>query len=114
MIVDGLFAAAELRLGDRGSERRVRIVRTEYRSRVPAHRTGDRISTDKPSVCSDHQQRERSTLSSPSPTVVEQRAAAANGQADLPPIDPDSVMNMQDRKLTTRSPQRRAEIELCL
>jgi hypothetical protein len=101
MIVDGLFAAAELRLGDRGSERRVRIVRTEYRSRVPAHRTGDRISTDKPSVCSDHQQR-TIHLSSPSPTVVEQRAAAANGQADLPPIDPDSVMNMQDRKLTTR------------
>jgi len=29
MIVDRLFAAAELRLGDRGSERRVRIVRTD-------------------------------------------------------------------------------------
>jgi type IV secretion system protein VirB9 len=31
MIVDRLFAAAELRLGDRGSERRVRIVRTDGR-----------------------------------------------------------------------------------
>ena len=31
MIVDRLFAAAELRLGDRGSERRVRIVRTDRR-----------------------------------------------------------------------------------
>jgi P-type conjugative transfer protein TrbG len=31
MIVDRLFAAAELRLGDAGSERRVRIVRTERR-----------------------------------------------------------------------------------
>ena len=31
MIVDRLFAAAELRLGDGGSERRVRIVRTEGR-----------------------------------------------------------------------------------
>ena len=29
MIVDRLFAAAELRLGDGGSERRVRIVRTD-------------------------------------------------------------------------------------
>jgi len=31
MIVDRLFAAAELRLGDRGSESRVRIVRTDGR-----------------------------------------------------------------------------------
>lgn len=31
MIVDRLFATAELRLGDRGSERRVRIVRTDGR-----------------------------------------------------------------------------------
>jgi type IV secretion system protein TrbG len=31
MIVDRLFAAAELRLGDAGSERRVRIVRTDRR-----------------------------------------------------------------------------------
>jgi len=31
MIVDRLFAAAELRLGDRGSERRVRIVRNDGR-----------------------------------------------------------------------------------
>ena len=31
MIVDRLFAAAELRLGDRGSEWRVRIVRTDGR-----------------------------------------------------------------------------------
>jgi type IV secretion system protein VirB9 len=31
MIVDRLFAAAELRLGDTGSERRVRIVRTDRR-----------------------------------------------------------------------------------
>jgi type IV secretion system protein VirB9 len=31
MIVDRLFAAAELRLGDRGAERRVRIVRTDGR-----------------------------------------------------------------------------------
>jgi type IV secretion system protein TrbG len=31
MVVDRLFAAAELRLGDRGSERRVRIVRTDGR-----------------------------------------------------------------------------------
>jgi type IV secretion system protein TrbG len=29
MIVDRLFAAAELRLGDKGSERRVRIVRND-------------------------------------------------------------------------------------
>jgi hypothetical protein len=31
VIVDRLFAAAELRLGDGGSERRVRIMRTEGR-----------------------------------------------------------------------------------
>jgi len=31
MIVDRLFAAAELRLGDGGSERRVRVVRTDGR-----------------------------------------------------------------------------------
>jgi type IV secretion system protein VirB9 len=31
MVVDRLFAAAELRLGDGGSERRVRIVRTDGR-----------------------------------------------------------------------------------
>ena len=31
MLVDRLFAAAELRLGDHGSERRVRIVRTDGR-----------------------------------------------------------------------------------
>jgi P-type conjugative transfer protein TrbG len=31
MVVDRLFAAAELRLGDRGSERRVRIIRTDGR-----------------------------------------------------------------------------------
>jgi len=31
MIVDRLFAAAELRLGERGSEQRVRIVRTDGR-----------------------------------------------------------------------------------
>jgi type IV secretory pathway VirB9-like protein len=32
-IVDRLFAAAELRLGDKDSERRVRIVRTDGRPR---------------------------------------------------------------------------------
>jgi type IV secretory pathway VirB9-like protein len=32
-IVDRLFAAAELRLGDADSERRVRIVRTDGRPR---------------------------------------------------------------------------------
>jgi type IV secretion system protein VirB9 len=31
LIVDRMFAAAELRLGDVGSERRVRIVRTDGR-----------------------------------------------------------------------------------
>jgi type IV secretion system protein VirB9 len=31
MIVDRLFAAAELRLGDKGTERRVRIVRNDGR-----------------------------------------------------------------------------------
>ena len=31
MVVDRLFAAAELRLGDHGAERRVRIVRTDGR-----------------------------------------------------------------------------------
>ena len=31
MIVDRLFAAAELRLGDKGTERHVRIVRTDGR-----------------------------------------------------------------------------------
>jgi type IV secretory pathway VirB9-like protein len=31
MIVDRLFAAAELRLGDKGSERRIRIVRNDGR-----------------------------------------------------------------------------------
>jgi type IV secretion system protein VirB9 len=31
MIVDRLFAAAELRIGDSGSERRIRIVRTDGR-----------------------------------------------------------------------------------
>jgi type IV secretion system protein VirB9 len=32
-VVDRLFAAAELRLGDKASERRVRIVRTDGRPR---------------------------------------------------------------------------------
>jgi type IV secretion system protein VirB9 len=34
MIVDRLFAAAELRLGDKGTERRVRIVRTDGSGRL--------------------------------------------------------------------------------
>jgi type IV secretion system protein VirB9 len=33
-IVDRLFAAAELRLGDKNSERKVRIVRTDGRPRA--------------------------------------------------------------------------------
>ncbi|MGH6705064.1 MAG: TrbG/VirB9 family P-type conjugative transfer protein, partial [Bradyrhizobium sp.] len=33
-VVDRLFAAAELRLGDNNSERRVRIVRTDGRPRL--------------------------------------------------------------------------------
>ena len=33
-VVDRMFAAAELRLGDRNSERRVRIVRTDGRRRL--------------------------------------------------------------------------------
>ncbi len=37
-VVDRLFAAAELRLGDKDSEKRVRIVRTD--GRRPTHSAG--------------------------------------------------------------------------
>jgi type IV secretion system protein VirB10 len=36
---------------------------------------------------------------SPSPAGAEQRETTPGGQADLPPVDPESVLNMQDRKL---------------
>jgi len=40
--------------------------------------------------------RERPAPSSPSPSAVDQRNATPSG--DAPPIDPDSLLNMQDRK----------------
>ena len=38
MVVDRLFGAAELRMGDKKSETRVRIVRTDGRPAATAHR----------------------------------------------------------------------------
>jgi type IV secretion system protein VirB10 len=32
------------------------------------------------------------------PSATEQRTAPPTGQTDTPPIDPDSLLNMQDRK----------------
>jgi type IV secretory pathway VirB10-like protein len=43
--------------------------------------------------------RERPIPSSPSPAAAEQRGPTSAGQADLPPVDPESILNMQDRKL---------------
>jgi len=43
--------------------------------------------------------RERPVASSPLPAVAEQRGSTPNGQADVPPVDPESILNMQDRKV---------------
>jgi type IV secretion system protein VirB10 len=43
--------------------------------------------------------RERPSAPSPSPASGEQRGPSPIGQADLPPVDPESIQNMQDRKL---------------
>jgi type IV secretion system protein VirB10 len=42
--------------------------------------------------------RERPVSSAPSPSIVDQRNAAPSGQSDALPIDPESLLNMQDRK----------------
>jgi len=41
---------------------------------------------------------ERPIAPGPSPVATEQRGPATIAQADLPPVDPDSILNMQDRK----------------
>jgi type IV secretion system protein VirB10 len=45
--------------------------------------------------------RERPTAPGTSsvPTTADQQAGAQNGQVETPPLDPDSLLNMQDRKL---------------
>ena len=44
--------------------------------------------------------REHPVASSPLPAVAEQKESApGGGQADVPPADPESILNMQDRKL---------------
>ena len=45
--------------------------------------------------------REHPVASSPLPAVAEQRGSTPNGQADVPPADPESLLNMQDRKLAS-------------
>jgi len=42
--------------------------------------------------------RERPAPSTPSPTVTDPRSATPTGQGDAPPVDPESILNMQDRK----------------
>jgi type IV secretion system protein VirB10 len=42
--------------------------------------------------------RERPAAPVPASTPADQRAAAPTGQADAPPADPESLLNMQDRK----------------
>jgi type IV secretion system protein TrbI len=42
--------------------------------------------------------REHSAAPTVTPTATEQRTAPSTGQTDTPPIDPDSLLNMQDRK----------------
>jgi type IV secretion system protein VirB10 len=41
---------------------------------------------------------ERPAPSPPSSSVADQRSATPSGQSDAPPLDPESVLNMQDRK----------------
>jgi type IV secretion system protein TrbI len=43
--------------------------------------------------------REHPVASSPLPAVAEQKEPPPGGQADVPPADPESILNMQDRKL---------------
>jgi type IV secretory pathway VirB10-like protein len=43
--------------------------------------------------------RERPVASSPLPPVAEQRGSASSGPPDVAPADPESILNMQDRKL---------------
>jgi type IV secretion system protein TrbI len=42
--------------------------------------------------------RERPAPSGAAPPVAEQRGATPTGQGDAPPVDPESILNMQDRK----------------
>jgi type IV secretory pathway VirB10-like protein len=42
--------------------------------------------------------RERPAPSTLSPSVTDQRGATPTGQGDAPPVDPESILNMQDRK----------------
>jgi type IV secretory pathway VirB10-like protein len=42
--------------------------------------------------------RERAATSIPTPPSADQKLATATGQTDAPPIDPESLLNMQDRK----------------
>jgi len=41
---------------------------------------------------------ERPATPVPPPTPADQKPATSTGQADVPPIDPESLLNMQDRK----------------
>jgi type IV secretion system protein VirB10 len=43
--------------------------------------------------------RERPVASIPLPAVADQRGSTPNGQADVPPADPESILNVQNRKL---------------
>jgi type IV secretion system protein TrbI len=42
--------------------------------------------------------RERPAPSTPLPSVTDQRGATSTSQGDAPPVDPESILNMQDRK----------------
>jgi type IV secretory pathway VirB10-like protein len=43
--------------------------------------------------------RERAVASRPLPAVAEQRGSTPTSQTDMPPVDPESILNMQDRKV---------------
>jgi type IV secretion system protein TrbI len=42
--------------------------------------------------------RERPAPSTPSPSITDSRVVTPTGQGDAPPVDPESILNMQDRK----------------
>jgi len=128
MIVDRLFAAAELRLGDRGSERPPPIApgvpvlgpplpgdlgRPIHNAQIPASASVESaVDAEQQRVVQETEAartsrlfantnaRERSaTPTALPPTIVDQAAGPLTSRVEPPPYDPDSLLNMQDRKL---------------
>jgi type IV secretion system protein VirB10 len=71
---------------------------------VPVDAEQQRITQENEAARTSHlfattSTREQPAVLVPASTLADQRTAAPAGQADAPPVDPESLLNMQDRKI---------------